>query len=69
MQFKKDDRIIGVWFAEKPNGDNFMMTAKAGEKPGIFEFEYRFRYVKDDRIWDSDDKKSFYSGSTVNLKG
>jgi len=59
MEIRKDDHIIGTWFAEAPNGDDWLLTVlRRGEK---YLGEYRFRYTRDGKIFDSKDKKSFYS--------
>lgn len=62
MDFKQEDYVLGVWFAEKKNGDNWLMTIK--QKQGTtdcWEGEYRFRYKKDDKIFNSEDEKNVYS--------
>ena len=59
MEIRKDDHIIGTWFAEAPNGDDWLLTVlRRGEK---YLGEYRFRYKRDGKIFGSKDKKSFYS--------
>lgn len=60
MEMKEDDYILGVWFAEAPNNDNFMLTLKRDDSPKNWIGEYRFRYLVDDKAFNSDDKKSFY---------
>jgi len=59
MEFTVDDYILGMWFAEAPNGDNWQMTII--KRDGKWLGEYRFRYKKDDKVWHSNDRKSFYN--------
>ena len=61
MVIEENDYILGFWFAEAGNGDDWLMILlRRGKK---YIGEYRFRYKKDDKIFDSEDKKSFYSFS------
>ena len=61
MEIREDDYILGFWFAEAENGDNWLMLLlRRGEK---YIGQYRFRYKKDDKVFDSKDEKSFYSFS------
>lgn len=59
MEIHKNDYILGSWYAERDNGDNWLMTiVKRGD---VWLGEYRFRYKKDTKVFNSNDKKSFYS--------
>src|SRR3990167_671736 len=68
MEIKETDYILGIWFAEDKNGNNFIMLVKRDKNtPKEWIGEYRFRYKVDDKIFDSDDKKSFYEFSIIDL--
>lgn len=58
MEIKPNDYILGMWFAEDMEGNNFLASVKKTTEK--WECEYRFRYIKDDNIFDSKDEKSFY---------
>lgn len=52
-----------------PKGGDFLLTCWRDEKePLSWEFEYRFRYHVDDKVWDSEDPKHFYDGRFSGLE-
>lgn len=59
MEIKDNDYIVGMWFAEAKNGDNWQLTLLKRDNKWLGE--YRFRYKVDEKVFDSKDKKSFYS--------
>lgn len=66
MEFDKDDYILGVWFANADdNNSNFMLTVKRklGEVDQ-WEGEYRTRYFKDNKTFNSEDIKNFRAFKT-----
>lgn len=58
-----DDKsyIVGVWFSSCPiTGNNWLACAiKDPENPTEFKAWSRFRYVKDDKVFDGNDEKSW----------
>ena len=58
MEFVEDDYVVGVWFA---GGETSDWLATLVSRDGQLVGEYRHRYYIDDKTFDSDDKKSFYS--------
>lgn len=58
MEFKDGDFVVGVWVVDVPNRHNWMLTLI--RRDGQWCGEYRHRYVRDTKIWDSQDRKSFY---------
>lgn len=60
-----DDKsyIVGMWFSEDPiTGDNWMACVIADpEKKGYFKGWARTRFIKDNKIFDSDDEKRWQS--------
>lgn len=57
MQFEIDDYILGVWQADGLDS-NFLMFVKQDKESNSWIGEYRFRYFKDEKIFDSEDDKS-----------
>lgn len=55
------DYVLGIWFVSAPSGDDWMGCVIRPKGKNHFEGNYRFRYRKDDNIFDSDDEKSWYS--------
>jgi hypothetical protein len=60
VSIEVNDRTVGFWFVTIPNGD--WMAGLQALDGGRFKLQYRFRYYKDDKAFDSDDKKNWYSG-------
>ncbi len=58
FEFNEKSYISQFWVAADYNDNNFLMFLHKGEEKWIVD--YRFRYVKDDKIWNSSDEKSFY---------
>lgn len=59
-----------IWFAEFPHGegDFFACVFRHGpDKP--WEARYRFRYYRDDKAFDSTDKKNAYAVTMKQLPG
>ena len=68
MNLTENDYILGIWFAEAKDGNNFVMTVKRDkDKPKQWTGEYRFRYKVDDKVFESEDKKSFYEFTISDL--
>lgn len=59
MEFFKDDYILGFWVggSEKFKSDFLMTVLKRKDE---WLVEYRFRYHVDEKVFGSEDKKSFY---------
>ena|SRR5215510_11133393 len=59
-----DDKFVGTWFVEfAPRQKMDWMIGLRHEGGDKYSFDYRFRYHKDNKIFDSKDEKSWYSGS------
>lgn len=58
MDIRQNDYILGVWFISSEDKDWLCTVVK---RDGKWVGEYRFRYYADDKVFDSDDKKSFYT--------
>lgn len=64
IEINDNTEFVGVWFANLPEDDGDFMAAvfrKRGESK--WQIRYRFRYYADKRAHDSDDRKSWWSGS------
>jgi hypothetical protein len=58
MEIKNTDYILGVWFSENKRG-NILVTVKKDVVTG-WECECRLRLYVDEKVFDSDDKKTVY---------
>lgn len=67
MSFKLDekDHIVCFWMADDFDDNNFLMLLR--RRDGHYVIDYRFRYVKDNRVFDSDDEKNFYQAKFKDL--
>lgn len=62
IELVKQSYVLAQWFAENEAGDDFMMCVYKKDKLDLnFVGKYRFRYRKDDKIFDSEDKKVWYT--------
>ena len=57
-----DDKIVGIWFIGMDNSD-FMAGVRELIPNEKYELKYRFRYHKDDKVFESDDVKNWYRGT------
>lgn len=57
FEIKKEHYYHGMWRANIPNGD---ILAVMWREDKTWYFRYRYRWTKDNKIWDSADKKSVY---------
>ena len=58
MEMLPEDYILGVWFACNKEGNDYMMTICKRNNEWLGE--YRFRYRRDEKIFNSKDIKNFY---------
>jgi len=63
MEFNGKDYILGVWFGEKKDTYNFLVTVKKDEE-GYWYIETRLRIYNDSKVWNSKDKKYFKTYKT-----
>jgi len=58
-----DETIYGLWFIEIPeHGQDWLGSIKRNDD-GTYTMNYRHRYYKDDKIFDSEDEKSWYKAT------
>lgn len=60
MSITLTERTVGIWYVSM-DGQDWM--AHVAEEDETFELTYRHRYYVDDKNFDSEDKKNWYSGS------
>lgn len=55
-----DEGFVANWYVDLPaKMGNFMMGARRDES-GEWDIQYRLRYYRDDKAFDSDDRKSWW---------
>jgi hypothetical protein len=58
-----DEKVVGVWAVETISGYQDWMAMIREIEPDVkYELKYRFRYHKDDKVFDSEDTVSGYQG-------
>jgi hypothetical protein len=56
-----DKKIVGFWYLETiPGYQDWMASVREIEPERKYEVMYRFRYYKDDKVFDSKDRKNWY---------
>ncbi len=58
IELVKENLYLGFWVAAIENGDFFAVVWKTPNGP--WEWSYRFRYHRDDKVFNSDDEKVWY---------
>ena len=59
IELNSDCWVYGFWYVD---GDDKNWLACLSKRDGSWRLDYRFRYYRDDKAHDSDDKKSWYTG-------
>lgn len=61
IEIDEKSYIVGFWFSVNPETDNNWLACviRDPENPRRYKGWYRFRYVKDSKVFDSDDEKSW----------
>lgn len=58
-----DEKIVGVWFLATMETQDWMASVREIEPDTKYELVWRFRYYNDDKVFDSEDRKSWYQGT------
>jgi hypothetical protein len=58
-----DEKIVGMWFLYLSEKSDWMLAVREITAEEKYEVVFRFRYYKDDKAFDSDDKKNWYKGT------
>lgn len=59
VELNEKDHIVCIWQADDLDGNNFLMLLR--KRDGCYLIDYRFRYRRDEKVFDSKDEKSFYN--------
>ncbi len=57
-----NDRTVGFWYVTLPHQHGDWMAALQLLDGDRFKLTYRFRYYEDEKVFDSNDRKNWYSG-------
>lgn len=63
-----DEKIVGVWFLNHLPMQDWMAAVQEIEPDSKYKLTYRFRYYKDDKVFDSEDKKNWYEGEVTGTR-
>jgi hypothetical protein len=55
-----DEKTVGIWFLALTDDCDWMCGVSETEPEKKYQINYRFRYHKDDKVFDSADEKSSY---------
>ena len=61
-----DDYVLGIWSLSNPGKQDWLAIVRKDSTTGQWVLKYRFRYYVDDKLWDSEDRKS---GTVVEIDG
>jgi hypothetical protein len=62
MSLVIDEKMVGIWYLHTLPTQDWMATVRELVPDEKYELTYRFSYYKDDKVFDSDDKKNWYRG-------
>lgn len=54
------DKLVGIWFLRLTDDSNWLCSLTEIEPDQRYRINYRFRYQKDDKVFDSADEKRAY---------
>jgi hypothetical protein len=64
-----DEKIVGIWYLSTiPNAQDWQAAVREIEPDNKYELVYRFRYYKDDKVFESEDRKSWYKGTITGTR-
>jgi hypothetical protein len=64
-----DEKIVAVWFVLTiPDRQDWLAAVREIEPDAKYELTYRLRYYKDDKAFDSNDKKNWYGGTVTGTR-
>lgn len=58
MTIEITERSIGIWQCAVPGGD--WLAHLGRDEQGLLVLDYRFRWYRDGKVWDSQDTKNWY---------
>jgi len=65
---KFDEKIVGVWYLQTTETQDWLCAIREIEPDQKYELTHRFRYYKDDKAFDSKDKKNWYRGTITGTR-
>lgn len=65
---KLDEHVVGVWFSKISSTSDWMLCLRELEPDVRYEIVYRFRYYKSDKVFDSDDEKSWFRATCAGTR-
>lgn len=63
-----DEKTVGIWFLPTTENQDWMATVREIEPDAKYELVYRFRYYKDDKVFDSEDEKNWYKATATGTR-
>lgn len=67
MTIRLDEKTIGIWYIKLSPGSDYLASMR-DDGDGKMRLDYRFRYYKDANAFDSEDEKSWYTGTTKSTR-
>lgn len=63
IEINEKSYIVGFWFSWCPRTNNNWLACaiKDPDNPKKYKAWFRFRYIKDDKIWGGEDKKNWFT--------
>jgi hypothetical protein len=63
-----DENIVGIWYVSTLPNQDWMAGLSELEAEKKYKLVYRFRYYKDDKVFESKDTKSWYEGAVTGTR-
>ena len=62
MTIKFDENTVGIWYVQLSDVSDWLASIRMDDGKG--KLCYRFRYYKDDKVFESEDRKQWYDLET-----
>jgi len=66
MTMELTENTVGIWYVQVSKESDWLMTVNEDDE--TYNMTYRWRYYEDDKNFDSEDRKSWYSATTLKDK-
>jgi hypothetical protein len=63
-----DEKIVGIWYVRLTETSEWMAALRELVADEKYELVGRFRYYKDDQVFDSKDEKSWFRGTATGTR-
>jgi len=57
-----DEKTLGLWNVPLPDRSDWLAAVRELVPDEKYQLDYRFRYYADDKVFESEDRKSWYRG-------